>query len=302
MARIGASVDIQVAKNKDWKTEKLYPYKAVAIIDQENKVDIGLISPASIAAYGKTLETGKMFANLKLEFKLGISRNDIDDKFADAEKYLEVQRDAILEPERESRASALWHNNNRAIAGKMFTEVVTTQLQELRVDKIKIIGLQYETNELKDKQWQQDEGAVCRLGIESNPDSPIYDKRVLQVQEGDRWKNMGVLHSDAAYMPIGTQFTANINFSATKKDADIVLDPNSLKLPEIWHGLSPERVQQAVNLDAIIPALKQAIATASENQPTMTEFVERLAAEQVGIKAQVQSGGRINGITYLYEG
>ncbi|MCE2978085.1 MAG: hypothetical protein LW851_17615, partial [Pseudanabaena sp. CoA8_M7] len=131
MARIGASVDIQVAKNKDWKTEKLYPYKAVAIIDQENKVDIGLISPASISAYGKTLETGKMFANLKLEFKLGISRNDIDDKFADAEKYLEVQRDAIPEPERESRASALWHNNNRAIAGKMFTEVVTTRLQEL---------------------------------------------------------------------------------------------------------------------------------------------------------------------------
>jgi hypothetical protein len=302
MARIGASVDIQVAKNKDWKTEKLYPYKAVAIIDQENKVDIGLISPASIEAYGKTLETGKMFANLKLEFKLGISRNDIDDKFADAEKYLEVQRDGIPEPERESRASALWHNNNRAIAGKMFTEVVTTRLQELRVDKIKIIGLQYDTNELKDKQWQQDEGTVCRLGIESNPDSPIYDKRVLQVQEGDRWKNMGVLHSDAAYMPIGTQFTANINFSATKKDADIVLAPNSLKLPEIWHGLSPERVQQAVNLDAIIPALKQAISQASENQPTMTEFVERLAAEQVGIKAQVQSGGRINGITYLYEG
>ena len=302
MARTGASVDIQVAKNKDWKTEKLYPYKAVAILDQENKVDIGLISPASIAAYGKTLETGRMFANLKLEFKLGISRNDIDDKFADAEKYLEVQRDEIPEPERESRASALWHNNNRAIAGKMFTEVVTTRLQELRVDKIKIIGLQYETNELKDKQWQQDEGAVCRLGIESNPDSPIYDKRVLQVQEGDRWKNMGVLHSDAAYMPIGTEFTANINFSATKKDADIVLDPNSLKLPEIWHGLSPERVQKAVNLDAIIPTLKQAIAQASENKPTMTEFVERLAAEQVGIKAQVQSGGRINGITYLYEG
>ena len=68
------------------------------------------------------------------------------------------------------------------------------------------------------------------------------------------------MHSDAAYMPIGTQFTANINLSATKKDADIVLAPNSLKLPEIWHGLSPERVQKAVNLDAIIPALKQAIA------------------------------------------
>ena len=128
-----------------------------------------------------------MFANLKLEFKLGISRNDIDDKFADAEKYLEVKRDEIPEPERESRASALWHNNNRAIAGKMFTEVVTTRLQELRVDKIKIIGLQYETNELKDKQWQ-DQGAVCRLGIESNPDSPIYDKRMLQVQEGDRYE------------------------------------------------------------------------------------------------------------------
>ncbi len=55
------------------------------------------------------------------------------------------------------------------------------------------------------------------------PDSPIYDKWVLQVQERSRWKNMGVLHSDAAYMPIGTQFIANINFSGTKKDADIVL-------------------------------------------------------------------------------
>jgi hypothetical protein len=34
----------------------------------------------------------------------------------------------------------------------------------------------------------------------------------------------------------------------------------------------------------------------------MTEFVEKLATEKVGIKAQVQAGGRINGITYLYEG
>lgn len=42
-------------------------------------------------------------------------QNDIGDKFGDAEKYLEVQRDVIPETERESRASALWHNNNRDI-------------------------------------------------------------------------------------------------------------------------------------------------------------------------------------------
>jgi len=35
---------------------KRYPYKAVAIIDRENKVDIGLISPASVEAYGNRLE------------------------------------------------------------------------------------------------------------------------------------------------------------------------------------------------------------------------------------------------------
>ncbi|MCY7333283.1 MAG: hypothetical protein LH649_11635, partial [Pseudanabaena sp. CAN_BIN31] len=90
MARKGESVDIQIAKNKDWKTEKLYPYKALAIIDNANKVDIGLISPASIEACGKTLENGRMFSKLKLEFKLGIARNDIDEKFSAAEKYLEV--------------------------------------------------------------------------------------------------------------------------------------------------------------------------------------------------------------------
>ena len=33
---------------------------------------------------------------------------------------------------------------------------------------------------------------------------------------------MDVLHSDAAYMPIGTQFIANINFSATKKDDEFL--------------------------------------------------------------------------------
>jgi hypothetical protein len=33
-------------------------------------VDIGLISPASIAAYGKTLETGKMFANLRKHLRM----------------------------------------------------------------------------------------------------------------------------------------------------------------------------------------------------------------------------------------
>jgi hypothetical protein len=301
IARKGETVDIKIAKNKDWKTEKQYPYKAVALIDQD-KIDVGLISPATLAAYGKTLEKDKIFANLKLEFQLGISKNDVDDKFAAAEKYLETQRDAIPEAERDRRAAALWHNNNRAITGKMFTEVVAKQLQELQVEKIKVIGLQYETNELKDRQWQPHESLNCRMAIEANPQSPIYDKRVIQVQTGDQWENMGVVHNDAAYMPIGSQFIANIHISASKKDADLAIDRSTLKLPEIWHGLSPERVKEAVNLDAIVPQLKEAIAKAAANQPTMTEFVAKLADENVGLKAQVQAGGRINGITYLYEG
>jgi hypothetical protein len=301
MARTGKTVDIQIAKNKDWKTEKQYPFKAVALIDK-SKIDVGLISPATVAAYGKSIEKDKIFGKLKLEFKLGISKNDVDDKFAAAEKYLDTQRDAIPEVEHERRAAALWHNNNRAIAGKMFTEVVANRLQELQVDKIKVIGLQYETNELKDKQWQPHESLTCRMAIEGNPQSPIYEKRVIQLQTGDQWKNMGVVHSDAAYMPIGSQFTANIHISASKKDADLEIDKNTLKLPEIWHGLSPERVKEAVNLDAIVLQLKEAIAKAASNQPTMTEFVTRLADENVGLKAQVQAGGRINGITYLYEG
>ncbi len=301
IARKGETVDIQMAKNKDWKTEKQYPYKAVALIDQD-KIDVGLISPATLAAYGKTIEKDKIFGNLKLEFQLGISKNDVDDKFAAAEKYLETQRYAIPETERDRRAAALWHNNNRAIAGKMFMEVVAKRLQELQVEQIKVIGLQYETNELKDRQWHPHESLNCRMAIEANPHSPICDKRVIQVQIGDQWKNMGVVHNDAAYMPIGSQFTANIHISASKKDADLAIDKNTLKLPEIWHGLSPERVKEAVNLDAIVPQLKEAIAKAAANQPTMTEFVAKLADENVGLKAQVQSGGRINGITYLYEG
>ncbi|NMF61006.1 hypothetical protein [Pseudanabaena yagii] len=301
IARKGETVDIQMAKNKDWKTEKQYPYKAVALIDRD-KIDVGLISPATVTAYGKTIEKDKIFGNLKLEFQLGISKNDVDDKFAAAEKYLETQRDAIPETERDRRAAALWHNNNRAIAGKMFTQVVANRLQELQVAKIKVIGLQYETNELKDKQWQPNELFNCRMAIEANPQSPIYDKRVIQVQTGDQWKNMGVVHNDAAYMPIGSQFIANIHISASKKDADLAIDRSTLKLPEIWHGLSPERVKEAVNLDVIAPQLKEAIAKAAANQPTMTEFVIKLADENVGLKAQVQSGGKINGITYLYEG
>ncbi|MEA5486959.1 hypothetical protein, partial [Pseudanabaena sp. CCNP1317] len=252
MARKGETVDIQITKNKDWKTEKQYPYKAVALIDQD-KIDVGLISPATLAAYGKTIEKDKIFGNLKLEFQLGISKNDVDDKFAAAEKYLETQRDAIPEAERDRRAAALWHNNNRAIAGKMFTQVVANRLQELQVEQIKVIGLQYETNELKDRQWQPHESLNCRMAIEGNPQSPIYEKRVIQVQTDDQWKNMGVVHNDAAYMPIGSQFVANIHISASKKDADLAIDKNTLKLPEIWHGLSPERVKEAVNLDAIVP-------------------------------------------------
>jgi len=302
MAKQGESVDIQIAQNKDWKTKSNYPYKAVAILDEETKVDIGLISPETIKKYGKTLENGKVLANLKLDFNLGISRNDVKDLFATAEKYLEAQSAAIPESERESRAAALWHNNNRAIASKMFTEIVTTQLQELQVDKVKVIGLQYDSNELKDKQWQPNESVNCRMAIESNPESPIYDKRVIQVREQEQWKNIGVVHSDAAYMPIGTEFTATINLSASKKDADLAISRSTVKLPEIWHGLSPERVKEAVNLDEIVPKLKEAIAKAAANQPTMTEFVTKLADENVGLKAQVQTGGRINGITYLYEG
>ncbi|WP_197278601.1 hypothetical protein [Pseudanabaena sp. 'Roaring Creek'] len=297
IARKGETVDIQMAKNKDWKTEKQYPYKAVALIDRD-KIDVGLISPATLAAYGKTIEKDKIFGNLKLEFQLGISKNDVDDKFAAAEKYLETQRDAIPETERDRRAAALWHNNNRAIAGKMFTEVVAHRLKELQVETIKVIGLQYETNELKDR--QSHESLNCRIAIEANPQSPIYDKRVIQVQTGDQWKNMGVVHNDAAYMPIGSQFIANIHISASKKDADLAIDRSTLKLPEVWHGLSPERVKEAVNLDEIVPQLKEAIAKAVANQPTMTEFVAKLADENVGLKAQVQTGGRINGITYLY--
>jgi len=302
MAKNGESINIQIDQNKDWKTKSTYPYKAIAIIDDETKVDIGLISPETIKKHGKILEVGRVLPNLKLDFNLGISSNDVKDMFATAEKYLEAQSALIPETERESRATALWHNNNRAISAKMFAEVVTDRLQELQVDKLKIIGLQYDSNELKDKQWQPNESINCRLAIESNPDSPIFDKRSIQVREDDRWKNIGVLHTDAAYMPIGTQFTANISFSASKKDADLTIDPSSIKMPEVWHGLSPERVKEVVNLDEIAPKLKEAIAKAAENKPTMTEFAKKLADENVGIKVQVQQGGRINGITYLYEG
>ena len=302
LAKKGESINIQIDQNKDWKTKSTYPYKAVAIIDDETKVDIGLISPETIKKHGTALEVGRVLPNLKLDFNLGISSNDVKDLFATAEKYLEAQSALIPETERESRATALWHNNNRAISAKMFAEIVTDRLQELQVDKLKIIGLQYDSNELKDKQWQPNESINCRLAIESNPNSPIFDKRAIQVREDDRWKNIGVLHTDAAYMPIGTQFTANISFSASKKDADLAIDASSIKMPEVWHGLSPERVKEAVNLDEIAPKLKEAIAKAAENKPTMTEFAEKLAAENVGIKVQVQQGGRINGITYLYEG
>jgi hypothetical protein len=302
MAKKGESINIQIDQNKDWKTKSTYPYKAIAIIDDETKFDIGLISPETIKKHGTALEVGRVLPNLKLDFNLGISSNDVKDMFATAEKYLEAQSTLIPETERESRATALWHNNNRAISAKMFAEVVTHRLQELQVDKLKIIGLQYDSNELKDKQWQPNESINCRLAIESNPNSPIFDKRAIQVREDDRWKNIGVLHSDAAYMPIGTQFTANISFSASKKDADLAINPSSIKMPEVWHGLSPERVKEAVNLDEIAPKLKEAIAKAAENKPTMTEFAKKLADENVGIKVQVQQGGRINGITYLYEG
>jgi hypothetical protein len=115
----------------------------------------------------------------------------------------------------------------------MFTQVVANRLQELQVEQIKVIGLQYETNELKDRQWQPQESLNCRMAIEANPKSPIYDKRVIQVQIGDQWKNMGVVHNDAAYMPIGSQFIANIHISASKKDADLAIDRSTLKLPEI---------------------------------------------------------------------
>jgi hypothetical protein len=302
MAKNGETIDIQIDQNKDWKTKSSYPYKAVAIIDAETKVDIGLISPETIKAHGNALQVGRVLPNLKLDFNLGISRNDVKDLFAAAEQYLEAQSAAIPESERESRAAALWHNNNRAIAGKMFTEIVTSQLQELQIDQVKVIGLQYESNELKDKQWQPNESINCRMALESNPDSPIFDKRVIQVLESDRWKNMGVLHNDAAYMPIGAQFEANICLSTSKKDADLAISPSTMKSPEVWYGLSPERVKEAVNLDAIAPKLKEAIVKAAENKPTMTEFVAKLADENVGLKAQVQQGGRINGLTYLYEG
>lgn len=52
----------------------------------------------------QAISTSKFFTNY-WNPSAWISRNDIGDKFADAEKYLEVQRDVIPEIERESRAS-----------------------------------------------------------------------------------------------------------------------------------------------------------------------------------------------------
>jgi hypothetical protein len=303
LAKAGESVAIQIDQNKDWRTKNSYPYKAVAIVDDEIKVDIGLISPETLKKHGTALEIGRVLPDLKLDLSLGISNSDVKEMFTSAEQYLETQAAVIPESERESRATALWHNNNRAIAGKMFTEIVTDRLQKLQVEKVKVIGLQHETNQLKDKQWQPNESINCRMTLESNPDSPIFDKRVIQVQQADEWKNIGVLSKDAAYMPIGTEFKANVNLSANKKEADLGIDSSSMKLPEVWLGLSPERVEKALNIDAISPSLKQAIVKAAENKPTMTEFVRRLAAENVGVKAQIQQGGKvIHGITYQYEG
>ena len=300
LTRNKASINIEIAQNDDWKTKDIYPYKAVSAKD--GKFAIGLISPVTIEAYGEKIRTGAKFADLKLDFILGLSKDDVDKKFKEAELYLEGERASIPEAEINIRAAAMWNNNSRAIAGKMFTDEVTTQLQELRIDKLKVIGLQYDTNEVKNREWEPDRSINLKMGLESNPESPIFNKRVIQVEDDGKWKNMGVLNIDAAYMPIGSMFTGNISLSNNNKEADIQIAPDSLKLPEIWQGLTPERVQKAVNLDEIVPKLKEAIAKAADNNPTMTDFVKKLAEENVGVKAQVHTGGKINGITYLFEG
>jgi hypothetical protein len=298
MAKFGESVDIKISTNTDWKTKEIYPAKAVAILDNNVMVDIGLVSPETMKTHGNSL-IGKELRDLKLDYKLGRTSDDVKDMFASAEKFLEAKAAEIPEEEKLSRATALWQNNTRAIAGKMFTDTVVGQLQELQVDKIKVIGMQYATH---GHQWQPKESIDCRIAIESDPENKNYGNRLAQFKENNVWQNIGVFGKEDAYMPIGSEFKAEIKVSPIKTNGELIIDKTSMKLPDVWQGLSPVRIKEAVDIDAIAPSLKEKIIKATEGKPSVTEFVQRLAAENIGLKAQVQQNGRvIHGLTYKYE-
>lgn len=170
---------------------------------------IGMVSLASQQEH--SLRPGLKLTNAKVEIDHGVTQMEVKAAFQKLSDYVDLVRESVADKDKESVAAALWYlshprkDDGKLQSGKanavlaIFPEQVMERLDARHLDQLKVVGIHQPTNEHGNRFWQGEEALIV-VQEERNPESPLYQKRVVEVNG----QTFAPLAHDSVHLLVGT--------------------------------------------------------------------------------------------------
>lgn len=168
-----------------------------------------------------------------------------------------------------------------ALSLNLFTEEICEQLENYQFEQIELIGQKY--NDLADedfsnRQWQNYQVKLT-VGAFDKPDDRRHGFPIVQL-EG---KNLAMFSSNSPKLPIGATFEATINIANKGTALTLIVDPDSVQLPE------PTQVNEStkkvkLNLNSV------QIAQPIHQQQNLLEVENGIIVHQVNCQGKIGKG------------
>ena len=238
------------------------PNSHLALISQEDNDGQILSQPIGAVAYSTVLD-GLNSLKAQGVIRPGLTQERIQTIYKELENYVDSLREQYPDDVQKTLAGALWnvahtkdlYNTKKALlAFKIFPKQVIGQLEQLNFDHIKIVGLQFPTNEYGQKQWQG-EVVDCQLVLHPIPDrnGQLENKTVLKIQD----KILAPLSNESASLPVGTTFKAQLTSDPYSTLLATSPKGNSLTIKQVKNFAFAQSVWQGQVSNITVALVKQ---------------------------------------------
>jgi hypothetical protein len=236
-----SQLNIRLIQNDNPKLSHKLIAMAQVLDDSGNSTsewkELGTVSEASRKEHN--LRPNISIKEAKVKVELGITSEQIEAKFKQAQDYVAQVRTETAPEDEKKLAAALWHvthasdqkgyseYSKASVAFTIFPNPVIEQLSEFQFDELTVSGVHQPTNqwgtELNNKEVQ------FQVELETRENHPNYGKRVITV-EG---KQLGPLSEKDFQLPIGTEGTGAIAPSPSTSATATTPGGKNLKITQI---------------------------------------------------------------------
>lgn len=207
-------------------------------------VVLGTVSKVSLKEHGSYLESSPVLERPKITISSGITEERIKHFFDEAERYRDIVRTETRPEDRKDLQRALWQcaftkTENQYKKGRaaftIFPEEVLEKLTEFHGVRLQASGLQYETNEHRDRKFDHE---LVTIEVDQAPSltKGRHRDRIILV-DGDR---LGTFSADSLPLQPGTKARAEITTDPPTAVMIAMEDGRTLKATQVAQYAFPD--------------------------------------------------------------